>query len=136
LTGDVGFKLINAIFPKVDVGACIRRGVTGIIHVKVHWTENYRCFNELFANCPHEGNCFKHAWVISLNKASHHIKIKCVYTYGEVLYIGSHIVIVGYPTSFTRSPVNRRTDLPLRWERVWILNGCGFLPRGNTEYDK
>lgn len=64
MTGDVGFELINAIFRKVDVCACIKRGVTGIIHVEVHEAGNDRCFNELYANCPREGNCFKHAWVI------------------------------------------------------------------------
>ena len=87
MTGDVGFELINAIFRKVDVCACIKRGVTGIIHVEVHEAGNDRCFNELYANCPHEGNYFKHAWVISLNKASHHIKIKCEFTFFFLLHL-------------------------------------------------
>lgn len=60
--------------------ASIMRGVTGDILVKVHNAGCDRCFNELYANYLREGGYFKHAWVISLNKASHHIKIKCEYT--------------------------------------------------------
>lgn len=62
--------------------ASIKRGVTGDILVNestmLYVTDVLISFVQIVTP---RWDYFKHAWVISLNKASHHIKIKCEFIY-------------------------------------------------------